>query len=147
MRSLFLLLLIGLAAPLRAQAPAAADSAAIRQAALDYIEGWYAGDAERMARAVHPELAKRLVRTDRESGRSDIRTMGASELVAQTRRGGAKETPPAERRTEVRILDVFGETASARVDAHGWIDYMHLARADGRWQIVNVLWALRPQPR
>src|SRR5262249_46471729 len=33
--------------------------AAIKQTALDYIEGWYEGDAERMERAVHPELAKR----------------------------------------------------------------------------------------
>ena len=37
----------------------AADSAAIRAAALDYIDGWYAADGPRMTRALHPELAKR----------------------------------------------------------------------------------------
>ena len=42
----------------------AADSAAIRATALDYIEGWYEGNAERMERALHPELAKRIVNTD-----------------------------------------------------------------------------------
>ena len=41
--------------PAHAQTPA--DSAAIRAAALDYIEGWYAGDADRVARALHPQLA------------------------------------------------------------------------------------------
>src|SRR5262245_52406842 len=41
-----------------------ADLAAIKQTALDYIEGWYEGSAERMERALHPELAKRIVRTD-----------------------------------------------------------------------------------
>src|SRR5688572_31146080 len=51
-----------LAAPARAQT--AADSAGIRQAALDYIEGWYEGNAERMERALHPELAKRIVNTE-----------------------------------------------------------------------------------
>jgi len=30
--------------------------------ALDYTEGWYAGDAARMERALHPELAKRMYR-------------------------------------------------------------------------------------
>ena len=25
---------------------------------MDYIEGWYAGDAARMEKALHPELAK-----------------------------------------------------------------------------------------
>jgi hypothetical protein len=29
------------------------DTAAIKQTALDYIEGWYAGDAKRMENALH----------------------------------------------------------------------------------------------
>jgi hypothetical protein len=29
----------------------------------------------------------------------------------------------------------------------GWIDYMHMARWNGRWVIVNVLWELKPQNR
>lgn len=132
------------AAPARAQT--AADSAAIRAAALDYIEGWYAANPERMARALHPELAKRIVRTDRQSGISDIRDMGASELVMQTRRGGGSQTPADQQRKDVRILDVFEGTASVRVDAATWIDYMHLAKVDGQWRIINVLWALRPEP-
>jgi hypothetical protein len=36
----------------------ATDSAAIRQTALDYIEGYYSGDAVRMERAIHPDLNK-----------------------------------------------------------------------------------------
>jgi hypothetical protein len=143
------LLLAGLvllaAGPARAQA--AADSAAIRRTALDYIEGWYAADPARMARSLHPELVKRIVRTDPQGGAGDIRTMGASELVAQTRRGGGKEHPPERQRKEVRILDVFGDNASVRVDAATWIDYMQMAKLDGRWQIVNVLWAWRPEAR
>jgi len=128
--------------PSAAQTPA--DSATIRQAALDYIEGYYEGDAARMERALHPELAKRIVRTD-SLGRSFITSMGASHLVASTRAGGGRETPAAQRRTDVSILDVFRGAASARIDAGGWIDYLHLARVDGRWVIVNVLWELRPQ--
>ena len=45
-------------------AQSAADTAAIRAAALDYIEGWYAGNAGRMERAVHPDLAKRIMNTN-----------------------------------------------------------------------------------
>ena len=40
---------------------------------------------------------------------------------------------------------VFGNTASVRVDASSWVDYMHVAKWNGRWVIVNVLWELRPQ--
>ena len=132
---------LALAAPARAQT--AADSAAIRQAALDYIEGWYEGNAERMERAVHPDLAKRIINAD-QRGRSVLGHQSAMTLVQNTRRGGGKETPVAERRTDMRILDIFGNTASVRVDADRWIDYMHIAKWNGRWVIINVLWENRP---
>src|SRR5215208_5378871 len=94
-----------LAAPLGAQT--AADSAGIRQAALDYIEGWYDGNAERMERAVHPDLAKRIINAD-QRGRSVLGHQSAMTLVQNTRRGGGKETAPTEQRKDVRILDIFG---------------------------------------
>ena len=130
--------------PAQAAAQAAADSAAIRATALDYIQGWFTGDVERMERALHPELAKRIVSTDLESGRIWLDDMGKSKLVAGTRAGFGKEIPESERRDEVEILDIFGNAASARVDAGPWIDYMHLAKWEGRWVIVNVLWERRP---
>jgi pimeloyl-ACP methyl ester carboxylesterase len=119
-----------------------ADTDAIRQAALDYIEGWYAGDAERMGRSLHPELVKRIVR-DRYRG-SELEQMGAPELIAMTGRGGGRTTSAEAQRMDVTILDVFGNAASVRVDADAWIDYMQLARYNGEWKIVNVLWELRP---
>jgi len=116
------------------------EAAAIEACARDYIEGWYAGDAARMERSLHPELAKRIVRRGPD-GRSSLQNMGAMTLVQATRSRAAR--PEAGKRAEVRILDVFGRTASVRVDAEAWIDYMHLAQEDGRWRIVNVLWELR----
>ena len=128
-----------------ARAQTASDSAGIRQAALDYIEGWYAGDADRMARAVHPELAKRIVRTDPKTSRSSLGQMGAMTLVNSTRMGGGKQTPEAQRRKDVRILDIFQGAAVARVDASSWVDYLELGKWNGQWVIVNVLWELRPE--
>lgn len=130
-----------IAAPAAAQT--AADSAAIRATALDYIEGWYEGNAERMERSLHPDLAKRIVSTN-ERGRSTLGQMSAMTLVQSTRGGGGRDTLPARQRKDVRILDIFGNTASVRVDAATWIDYMHIARWNGRWVIVNVLWENRP---
>jgi hypothetical protein len=26
-----------------------------------------------------------------------------------------------------------------------WVDYMHIAKFNGKWVIVNVLWELKPQ--
>src|SRR5687767_9288834 len=131
------------AVPSQARSQGAADSAAIRAAALDYIEGWYDGNAERMERALHPELAKRIVNTN-PNGRNSLGQQGAMTLVNGTKSGGGKSTPMEQRRKDVRILDIFGNTASVRIDASTWVDYLHVAKWNGRWVIVNVLWELRP---
>jgi hypothetical protein len=127
-----------------AAAQTAADSAAIRATALDYIQGWYAGDGARMERALHPELAKRIVRSD-SLGRYRLDSQSAMTLVQNTRMGGGKDTPQADRRDDVRILDIYQNAAAARVDASYWIDYLQLAKWRGRWVIVNVLWELKPK--
>jgi hypothetical protein len=123
-----------------ATAQSTADSAAIRATALDYIDGWYAADGARMERALHPELAKRIVISDPASGRSQLRQMGAMALVQGTRSGGGSTIPAAERKDDVKILDIYQNVASVRVTAATWIDYMHMSKVSGRWVIVNVLW-------
>jgi hypothetical protein len=131
---------------LPAAAQTAADSAGVRQAALDYIDGWWSGDGPRMAGALHPELVKRIRGSDPAGTREWIDQQGASRLVMGTTRGGGKETPAADRKSEVRILDIFQNAASARVDAGSWVDYLQLVRWQGRWVILNVLWENRRKP-
>ena len=135
------LLIISNSAPARGQA--AADSAAIVATALDYIEGYYEADAGRMERALHPDLAKRIVRTDPQYGRSHLGQMSAMTLVQGTR--SKDPTPTAERQQDVTILDIFGNTASVKIVAADWIDYLHVARWNGEWKIVNVLWEMKPR--
>jgi putative lumazine-binding protein len=134
-------------AELRAQSTVSeTDKTAIIQATLDYIEGWYEGNTERMERALHPELAKRIVRTSAE-GYSRLDQMSAMSLVLGTRRGGGKQTPKEKQQKDVTILDVFENAASIKVVASDWIDYLHVAKSNGRWVIVNVLWELKPKAK
>lgn len=128
-----------------ARAQSAADSAAIRATALDYAEGWYEGNAERMARALHPELVKRILVRDTTTGKTMVQGMGASVLVNSTRHGYGKETPKGRQQKDVTILDIFGNAASAKAVMADWVDYMQLGKVDGRWLIVNVLWERKPQ--
>jgi len=122
------------------------DKAAITAASLDYIEGWYEGNPERMERALHPDLAKRIVMTNAE-GRSSLQQMSAMTLVQGVKRGGGKSTPKEKQQKDVSILDVYGNTASVKIIASDWIDYLHLAKFNDRWVIVNVLWELKPRPK
>jgi hypothetical protein len=148
MKNILLLFVIttvlGVSAAAAQTAAADADKAAITATALDYIEGWYEGNAERMERALHPDLAKRIVRTN-DQGQSQLQQMSAMSLVQGVKRGGGKNTPKEKQEKEVTILDLYRNAASVKVVASDWIDYLHVGKFNGRWVIVNVLWELKPQ--
>ena len=129
------------AAPIQAQS--SEDLAAIEQASLDYIQGFYSGSPERMERALHPELAKRIVRYG-EGGEDVLEKMTAQALVDLARQMSQRPVPEEAWIDDVKILDVYENMASVRVDAAQWIDYLHLARWNGEWKIVNVLWEMHP---
>ena len=118
------------------------DHSLIHAVLLDYVESWYEGDGTRTERAVHPDLAKRIVEVDR-GGRQFLEHMGALELVQNTRLGSGRNTPEADRLKHIEVFDVFGKVATAKVTAARWVDYVHLARLNDRWQIVNVVWAMK----
>jgi hypothetical protein len=146
MRTLFLISIAGFmfsVPSVHGQTPVSdADRQAITQTALDYVEGWYEGNAERMERALHPDLAKRVVFSD-EKGRSRLDQMSAMGLVQAVKRGGGKDTPKEKQQKDITILDVFENAASVKAVMSGWIDYMHMAKVNGRWVIINVLWELK----
>ena len=129
-----------------AQTTSPDESAAITRTALDYIEGWYAGDAARMERALHPELAKRMISTDPKTGRSQFNHMGAMALVQRTRDSGGKKTPPERQLKEITVLDRYNNAAVVKIVASDWIDYLEVAKFNGDWKIINVLWELKPKP-
>ena len=142
MRSGVLLLLALAAAASAGHAQTSADTAGIVVAAHDYIDGWWTGDAPRMARALHSHLAKRIVVSDSLGQHSRLGDMTAMELVQNVEHGGGRSTPAEQRRSDVRILDIFRGAAVVRVDAGKWVDFLELAKWNGEWKIVNVLWEL-----
>lgn len=134
------LLLTALGVAALAAEPAPEDRAAIEACARDYIDGWYEGDAVRMERALHPDLAKRTLRSLPDGGGQVLSALSASAMVTYTRAGiGAKQKRP-DQRNEVIILDVGRDIASVKTVTPDFVDYIHMARVDGRWRIVNVLW-------
>ena len=144
---LALLLLTLLSVPASADSKVSPeDEAGIRATALDYVEGYYEGNPDRMERALHPHLAKRIARTDA-NGRTRVDQMSALELVQIIRTGSGKNIPKDKQIKNVTILDVFGNTASVRAEMLEWIDYMHMAKVNGQWKIINVLWEMKPKPQ
>jgi hypothetical protein len=140
---LICLSLLMAAAPAFAQTASEADMAGIKQAALDYAQSWYTGDADRMEKALSPDLAKRIVRT--RDNRSRIENMGALALVQGVRSGSGTKTPKEQQQADVTVLDVMGNAATVKLVMSGWVDYMHVGKVDGKWVIINVLWEMKPE--
>ena len=135
-------LFLAVAAPALAQ-----DQKAIEATALDYGMGWYEGDAERMERALHPDLAKRHVAPDPRSGKGKINHMSAMKLVQSTRAGYGAKVAVEDRKTVVTIMEVFGNAAIVKLEMHDWVDYMHMVKTQGHWKIINVLWEFSPEAK
>ena len=111
----------------------------VRQAALDYFEGWYDAHPARLDRAVHAELVKRSFDAD------GLGTLGEARSKAQmtewTKDGGGSEQGPAsEQEINVEVLDVYRGTASVLVRSREYHEHLHLAQTSSGWQIVNALW-------
>ncbi|MBR2816989.1 MAG: nuclear transport factor 2 family protein [Reyranella sp.] len=83
------------------------ETAAIRQTLLDYIEGFYDGDAARIESLLHPELAKRIAHPDPGSGRLHLAEMSTLLLTHRTRDKASRPTPKAAPQKDVTVLDMF----------------------------------------
>jgi len=119
------------------------DREAIKRTALNYAEGWYEGNAEKMESSLSPDLAKRIVRTNPQ-GQSGLGQMTAMALVQGTRGGSGKQTPKEEQQKDVTILDAMSSAATVKVEMRDWVDYMHIGKMNGKWVIINVLCEMKP---
>jgi hypothetical protein len=115
------------------------DRAQVAGVARDYFEGWYTADPERMGRALHPDMVKRYVEA-LPSGRQVVQSASRDLMVEMTRAGGGSKTPPDRRNISVDVLEVSGDIAIARVSSSEYLEYLSLARCNGEWAIINVLW-------
>ena len=120
------------------------DSAAVERAVLDYLEGIYDCKPELIERSVHPELAKYGFWRKDARGEYRGRGMTFEQLTELSKDYNKDGHIPADAPRTVVILDLLDQTAAAKLTAEWGIDYMHLARFDGKWQITQVLWQSHP---
>jgi hypothetical protein len=122
----------------------ARDEEAIRDVARAYLESWLDGDGDRMRGALHPMLAKRGL----DYG-SDLRPTGVHHLDTEYMTASAARGPRPQygRTMEITILDLADNIASVKVLSEPFVDYLHVAKVDDRWSIVNALYEDRnPKP-
>ncbi len=117
----------------------------VYNAVLDYVEGVYNVQPERIKRSVHPDLKKLGYYWDKKGKWHPI-PMNFEELVKLTanwNKDGSKAN--ADSKKIITIFEVKQKTASAKVEAVWGQDYIQLAKLDGKWMIMHVLWQSIPE--
>jgi hypothetical protein len=115
------------------------DMKAIQEAVDDYYGGWYEANSERMRRCLHEGLAKRAIKRD-EAGKEYLLHLTKDVMVDETSKGGGSDSPTEKQTWTITIVDCYEEIATVKVAAGEYMEYIHLARQDGQWLIVNVLY-------
>jgi len=115
------------------------DSILVTQAAMDYMEGFYSGDAVRMEKALHPDLNKVCPATMNPTGKIYLMYSTYSGLIELTR-AKAGALPENKRKMQVMLLVLNENVACVRVKSASFNDYLQLVKLDQDWKIVNVLW-------
>jgi hypothetical protein len=114
--------------------PAGDDSSAVRATVTNYIEAYYTGDARRMEQTLHPHYLKHMVHGD-----IPMREKSGEEMVREVRTHGPADTPQADQTEQIKVLDVAGAIASAKLITPHWVDYITLSKTDGEWKILSVV--------
>lgn len=123
------------------------DEKAVKQAATDYIEAVYNVNPSQAERSVHPDLVKRGFFIKKGESAYSPHSMTFAQLVELSRNYNKNGSIPKDAPKEVVVYEVSDQTASAKVTAVWGIDYMHLAKYDGKWQIINILWQSPPKKK
>jgi hypothetical protein len=131
-----------------ASAQSVKDTMAIKETTLNYIEGYFYKDADRMEKALHPELVKRSIQKSKD-GFEFVVNRGASFMIMaaanNTNRHAANPEGPIE--SVIEIYDIVGNAATVKVSTnqYDFIDYLHIGKYYGEWKIMNVFWASPPK--
>lgn len=120
------------------------DREAVKQAVLDYVEALYEADSARIERSVHRDLFKLGFERDKDGTYKPYR-MTYQELYDLAGRWNKTGRIPKNSKKEIVVYDVADQTASAKLTAMWGIDYLHLAKFDGKWMITDILWQTPPR--
>ncbi|MDQ6471830.1 nuclear transport factor 2 family protein [Flavobacterium sp. LHD-80] len=137
----YLLLITIIFYSLKIQAQTKQDSLDIKRVALAYIEAQHTPNPKLMESALHPRMVKRSVFRNKVAQKDYISEFFAENMIILAETYNVKgDKFPKNPRKEIKLLDVSAKTASVKLLADAWIDYMHIVKENGEWKIINVLW-------
>jgi len=120
----------------------AKDIEGVKKACMNYIEGFYEGDASKLETALSPTLYKYGYWKNKETGAYATagqmtyeKALDYAKNVAEKKKFAKEDAVKV-----VEVLDISNHVAAAKVKAWWGIDYMLLSKDGDTWIIEQVLW-------
>jgi hypothetical protein len=114
------------------------DYKAVENTALAYIDAAYCEDPSKIENNVHPNLAKMGFCME-DNGYAEY-PMTYPELVEVVKTFNEDGHVPEDAFKKVTIFEVLDQTVSVKLETVFGIEYIHLAKYEGKWLIIQVLW-------
>jgi len=109
---------------------------------MDYVTAVYEAKPELIERSVSPQLVKLgFVRQPNGTYRQAPMTYEQLLNVAKTWNANGQHDTSVKK---IEVLDVLDQTATAKLTAAWGVDYMQLAKIDGAWKILHIVWQTPP---
>ena len=117
------------------------DSIEIRKTSLGYLIGLQQMKPDLMDEVMNDSLNKVTIGYDRKLKKEVARPTTHQQMVdfATSWNKANNKFPPVPN-NEVTILDIYNRIASVRLVSDNWVEYLHLIKLDGKWEIINLLW-------
>lgn len=126
---------------LKSQSP---DEQAVRECALNYLEGWYSADTARMAKALSKDLDKKGFLIHPQSGELNIAPASFEQMLQWVGQKPDQLSENPDIKMEVHVIDVGEHIAMVKTLTPDFIDYLHLVKIDGQWKIYHAVWERPP---
>lgn len=118
------------------------DKEQVYAAIEDYVDALYLVQPERIQKSVHPGLTKKgFWKGKGQSAYGKEQIMTYDDLYALAGKWNSKGTAVTKDSPKViEVYDVQDQTATGKLTAEWGTDYFQLAKYDGKWMIVNIVW-------
>ena len=137
-KTIALLLIMASVCALAQDQKAENDNEAIIAAAMNYVEGAYQGDAERMAKSLYPGLNKIMV-APLPNGQ-ELLSYTTYDQLLEGAKAGLLKLPEEQWNIKPELLKVHGNIATVKVTSAMFTDMVNLGKVNGKWMVVNITW-------
>lgn len=120
------------------------DEQAIKECAMNYIEGWYSADTARMAEALSINLAKKGFLVHPGTGELTIAPASYQQMIQWTGQKPDQLSQNPEIHIEVHLIEVGQNIAMVKTITPDFIDYLQLGKMKGQWKIYHAVWERPP---